>query len=150
MKSYKPREVEFNLENKTLKYESGDVFLASRNFNRKFFNSSCCFLRILLEKLSRAKNWNSYQSFVNRKIASWTLKLWRENRNFCYEFFARDNICLFFGGRFVNKSSLIFSLKNLPGETLCKLLQIFPPKVLHIQVILIYTRLLFLHTILIN
>lgn len=55
MKSYKPREVEFNLENKTLKYENGDVFLAS-NFNRKFFNSSCCFFRILLEKLSRAKN----------------------------------------------------------------------------------------------
>ena len=144
MKSYKPREVEFNLENKTLKYENGDVFLASRNFNRKFFNSSCCLFRILLEKLSRAKNWNSYQSFVNRKIASWTLKLWGENRNFCYEFFARDNICLFFGGRFVNESSLIFSLKKLPEETLCKLLQIFPPKVL------VYTRLLFLHTLWIN
>ena len=80
MKSYKPKEVEFNLENKTLKYENGDLFLASRNFNRKFFNSSCCFLRNLLEKLSRAKNWNSYQSFVNRKIASWNLilKLWGE------------------------------------------------------------------------
>ena len=35
-----------------------------------------------------------------------------------------------FGGKFANKSSLIFLLKKLPGETLCKLLQIFPPKVL--------------------
>ena len=33
MKSYKPKEFEFNLENKTLKYENGDVFLFSRNFN---------------------------------------------------------------------------------------------------------------------
>ena len=70
MKSYKPKEFEFNLENKTLKYENGDVFLFSRNFNRKFFNISCCFLRNLLEKSSRAKNRNSYQSFVNKKIAS--------------------------------------------------------------------------------
>ena len=117
MKSYKPREVEFNLENKTLKYENGDVFLASRNFNRKFFNSSCCFFRILLEKLSRAKNWNSYQSFVNRKIASWTLKLWGKNRNFCFEFFARDNIC--------------FSLKKLSGETV-QIAPNFPAKSLSI------------------
>ena len=53
------------------------------------------------------------------------------NRNFCFEFFARDNICLFFGGRFVNESSLIFSLKKLPGETV-QIAPNFPAKSLSI------------------
>ena len=46
------------------------------------------------------------------------------------QLFLHEEMFLYFGGKFANKSSLIFLLKKLPGETLCKLLQIFPPKVL--------------------
>ena len=44
---------------------------------------------------------------------------------------------VYFGGKFSNESSLIFLAKKLLGETLCKLEQIFPPKVL------VYTRKVF-------
>ena len=110
------------MENKTLKYENGDVFLASRNFNRKFFNSSCCFFRILLEKLSRAKNWNSYQSFVNRKIASWTLifKLWGKIEisalNFLHEICKR--ILFNFFAEKVARGNSVQIAPNFPAKSL--------------------------------
>ena len=37
---------------------------------------------------------------------------------------------MIFGGKFQGKPFLNFLPKKLSGETLCKLLQIFPPKVL--------------------
>ena len=46
------------------------------------------------------------------------------------QLFLHEEMFLYFCGKFANKSSLIFLMKKLPGETLCKLLQIFPPKVL--------------------
>ena len=54
-----------------------------------------------------------------------------ENRNCCFEYFAQDDICLFFGGRFVNESSWIFSLKKLSGETV-QIAPNFPAKSLSI------------------
>ena len=45
-------------------------------------------------------------------------------------FFAQVIISSFFGGKFEDESHLIFFAEKLPGETLCKSVQIFPPKVL--------------------
>ena len=55
-----------------------------------------------------------------------------ENRNFCFEYFARDNICLFFGGRFVNESSLIFFAEKVARGNSVQIAPNFPAKSLSI------------------
>ena len=52
---------------------------------------------------------------------------------FTFRFFARDAV-YFLAGNFWKEALLKFLPKMLPGDTLCKLIQIFPPKVL------VYTR----------
>ena len=56
---------------------------------------------------------------------------------FLISIFLHEVMFVYFGGKFSNESSLIFLAKKLLGETLCKLEQIFPPKVL------VYTRKVF-------
>ena len=61
---------------------------------------------------------------------------------FTFRFFARDAV-YFLAGNFLKEALLKFLPKMLPGDTLCKLAQIFPPKVLE------YTRKISLTTFLI-
>ena len=49
--------------------------------------------------------------------------------NFWYRNFAQGDVHISFGGK-IREVILNFFAKMLSGETLCKLLQIFPPKVL--------------------
>ena len=65
----------------------------------------------------------------NRKFNS-SLSYYKEKWTTFPNCFCTRKCFYIFGGKFANKSSLIFLLKKLPGETLCKSLQIFPPKVL--------------------
>ena len=46
------------------------------------------------------------------------------------QLFLHEEMFLYFWREICEQTSLIFLLKKLPGETLCKSLQIFPPKVL--------------------
>ena len=108
------------------------------NFYRKGFISSCCFFVCCVGNITSCKKMEKL-----RKGYSQSKFFFVENRKFNPSFsyykgklttfpncFCMRKCFRIFGGKFANKSSLIFLLKKLPGETLCKLLQIFPPKVL--------------------
>ena len=113
------------------------------NFYRKGFISSCYFFVCCVGNITSCKKMEKL-----RKGYSQSKFCFVENRKFNPSFsyykgklttfpncFCMRKCFYIFGGKFANKSSLIFLLKKLPGETLCKLLQIFPPKVLvYIQV----------------
>ena len=57
------------------------------------------------------------------------MKIFALFTNFWYRNFAQGDVHISFGGK-IREVILNFFAKMLSGETLCKLLQIFPPKVL--------------------
>ena len=103
------------------------------NFYRKGFISSCCLCwkHYLVQKNGKVKEglFAIKILFRGKSKVQPVIFILQRKINFP-QLFLHEEMFLYFGGKFANKSSLIFLLKKLPGETLCKLLQIFPPKVL--------------------
>ena len=123
MKRYKLREFKIKLE-KNVKFENRWCIFGLKNvFYRKGCTFSCCLKHYLV------------QSTENLELKPSTLNL-----AFLISIFLHEVMFVYFGGKFSNESSLILLAKKLLGKTLCKLEQIFPPKVL------VYTRKVFLDT----
>ena len=91
-------------KNWSLKKKGVRINMSRRNFSSKKRNISGCFDTFFEEQ---KRNWRLlFNSFCTR--CCWII-VWRE---------------------FLKEASLNFLPRKLPGETLCKLVQIFPPKVL--------------------
>ena len=108
------------------------------NFYRKGFISSCCFFVCCVGNITSCKKMEKLRKGYSQS-KFFFVENWKFNPSFSYykgklttfpNCFCMRKCFYIFGGKFANKSSLILLLKTLSGETLCKLLQIFPPKVL--------------------
>ena len=111
MKSFKLKEIEVKLAKKSLKCEERQGICDHENFHRKVKSFRTAFWYFVVRALSRAKKF-----FLKGKF------------NFLLRFFLHEVIFVFFWRR--KRNLFYFFGEKLLGRTLCKMVQIFPPKVL--------------------
>ena len=107
-------------------------FLSERVYLFMLLLCMLCWKHYLVQKNGKVKEGLFAIKILFRgksKVQPVIFILQRKINNFP-QLFLHEEMFLYFWREICEQTSLIFSLKKLPGETLCKSLQIFPPKVL--------------------
>ena len=107
-------------------------FLSERVYLFMLLLCMLCWKHYLVQKNGKVKEGLFAIKILFRgksKVQPVIFILQRKINNFP-QLFLHEEMFLYFWREICEQTSLIFLLKKLPGETLCKSLQIFPPKVL--------------------